>query len=174
MEPERWRQIEELFHAALKCEGGERAALLARADPDLRREVESLLARDKADVALNPSAWQGLALPVSETQMTAGAQLGPYRIESRIGAGGMGQVYRAKDTRLNRSVAIKIAQDQFSDRFGREARAIASLNHPNIATLYDVGPNYLVMELVDGDSLANRLKRQWHSLKPQMHLSNVG
>jgi serine/threonine protein kinase len=91
--------------------------------------------------------------------MTAGAQLGPYRIESRIGAGGMGQVYRAVDTRLNRSVAIKIAQDQFGDRFGREARAIASLNHPNIATLYDVGPNYLVMELVDGDTLANRLKR---------------
>ena len=69
----------------------------------------------------------------------------------------MGEVYRAIDTRLDRAVAIKTTRDQFSDRFEREARAISSLNHPNICTLYDVGPNYLVMELVDGDTIAARL-----------------
>ena len=70
----------------------------------------------------------------------------------------MGEVFRAVDTRLGRAVAIKIAREQFSARFEREARAIASLNHPHICTLYDVGPNYLVMELVEGETLAARLK----------------
>ena len=84
---------------------------------------------------------------------------GPSRIEHKLGEGGMGEVFRASDTRLDRAVAIKITQDQFSARFEREARAIASLNHPNICTLYAVGPNYLVMELVEGETLAARLKR---------------
>ena len=155
----RWHQVEELYHAALECEPGDRAALLAQADPDLRREVESLLAQPTADLALSQSAWEhALAvLPVPGTEVVAGTQLGPYRIESALGAGGMGQVYRAVDTRLNRPVAIKIAREQFGERFGREARAIAQLNHPHICTLYDVGPNYLVMELVDGDTLDSRL-----------------
>jgi Tol biopolymer transport system component/predicted Ser/Thr protein kinase len=86
--------------------------------------------------------------------VTIGNRLGPYEIAAQIGGGGMGEVYRATDTRLNRSVAIKVAHDQFDERFAREARAIAQLNHPNICTLYDVGPNYLVMELVEGDTLA--------------------
>src|SRR6185312_10277891 len=84
--------------------------------------------------------------------------LGPYRIESKLGEGGMGEVFRAIDTRLGRAVAIKTTQEQFSARFQREARAIASLNHPNICTLHDVGPNYLVMELVEGETIAARLK----------------
>src|ERR1700688_1653311 len=84
--------------------------------------------------------------------LTAGQRLGPYEIDARIGAGGMGEVYRARDTRLDRIVAIKISQERFSERFEREARAVAALNHPNICTLYDVGPNYLVMELVEGES----------------------
>jgi Tol biopolymer transport system component len=157
----RWHQVEELYHAALECEAGDRAALLARADPDLRREVESLLAQPSADIALSQQAWEdALArLPVRETQVGAGTQLGPYRIESTLGAGGMGQVYRAMDTRLNRPVAIKIAREQFGARVGREARAIAQLNHPYICTLYDVGPDYLVMELVDGDTLDSRLTK---------------
>src|SRR5262249_24430371 len=75
-----------------------------------------------------------------------------------LGAGGMGEVYRAVDTRLDRKVAIKISSNQFSERFEREARAISSLNHPHICTLYDVGPNYLVMELVEGETLAATLK----------------
>src|SRR5580693_7690043 len=81
-----------------------------------------------------------------------GNKLGPYEIQAPLGAGGMGEVYRARDTRLNRDVAIKISQERFSDRFEREARAVAALNHPNICHLYDVGPNYLVMELVEGES----------------------
>ena len=89
--------------------------------------------------------------------MTVGNRLGPYEIAAQIGGGGMGEVYRATDTRLNRPVAIKIAHDQFDERFAREARAIAQLNHSNICTLYDVGPNYLVMELVEGDTLAAHL-----------------
>ena len=90
--------------------------------------------------------------------MASGACLGPYRIESKLGEGGMGEVFRAVDTRLGRAVAIKTTREQFSARFEREARAISSLNHPNICTLHDVGPNYLVMELVEGETIAARLK----------------
>jgi tetratricopeptide (TPR) repeat protein len=92
------------------------------------------------------------------TMLTSGVSLGPYRIESKLGEGGMGEVFRAVDMRLGRAVAIKIAHERFSDRFQREARAIASLNHPNICTLYDVGPNYLVMELMEGETIGARLK----------------
>src|SRR5919205_304536 len=89
---------------------------------------------------------------------TAGSHLGPYEILAPIGAGGMGEVYRARDTRLGRDVAIKVSSEQFTERFEREARAIAALNHPNICHLYDVGPNYLVMELIEGPTLAERIK----------------
>jgi len=82
--------------------------------------------------------------------LSAGTRLGPYEILAPIGAGGMGDVYKARDTRLDRTVAIKISHENFSDRFEREAKSIAALNHRNICQLYDVGPNYLVMELIDG------------------------
>src|SRR5262249_34904888 len=91
--------------------------------------------------------------------MTPGTKLGPYEILASIGAGGMGEVYRAHDSRLGRDVAIKLSAERFSERFEREARAIAALNHPNICTLHDVGPNYLVMELVEGETLADRIRR---------------
>src|SRR4051812_15132033 len=86
-----------------------------------------------------------------------GTHLGPYEILAPIGAGGMGEVYRARDPRLGRDVAIKVSAQQFTDRFEREARAIAALNHPNICQIYDVGPNYLVMELVEGSPLKGPL-----------------
>jgi len=86
---------------------------------------------------------------------SGGLQLGPYQLVSPLGAGGMGEVWKARDTRINRIVAIKISQQQFSDRFEREARSIAALNHPNICALYDVGPDYLVMEYVDGSPLTH-------------------
>jgi len=84
--------------------------------------------------------------------LSAGERLGPYEILALIGAGGMGEVYRAHDTRLNRDVAIKVSHAEFSERFASEARSIAALNHPNICTLYDVGPNYLVMEHIEGEA----------------------
>lgn len=87
-----------------------------------------------------------------------GTQLGPYEIVAAIGAGGMGEVYRAHDSRIGREVAIKVSAEQFTDRFSRAIRAVAALNHSNIATLYDVGPDYLVMELVEGLTLADRIK----------------
>ena len=161
MDPSRWHQIEELYHAALECEPSQRAALLARADPRLRREVESLLAQESGATPLDHPAWEGTASLLGSTvaALTPGTQLGPYKIEGPLGAGGMGEVFRATDTRLGRAVAIKTSQEQFSARFDREARAISSLNHPNICTLHDVGPNYLVMELCEGETLAARLER---------------
>src|SRR5262245_43672604 len=89
--------------------------------------------------------------------IAAGTHLGPYEIVSLIGSGGMGEVYRALDPRLGREVAIKVSADQFTERFEREARAVAALNHPNICHVYDVGPNYLVMELVEGESPKGQL-----------------
>ena len=88
-----------------------------------------------------------------------GTRLGPYEILEPLGQGGMADVYRAHDSRLGRQVAIKVATEQFTDRFAREARAVAALNHPNICTLYDVGPDYLIMEVVDGPTLGEHLAR---------------
>src|SRR5256712_10156025 len=89
--------------------------------------------------------------------LPAGTRLGPYEILAPIGGGGMGEVYRARDPRMGREVAIKVSAERFSDRFEREVHAVAALNHPNICHLYDVGPNYLVMELVEGPTLAERI-----------------
>jgi serine/threonine protein kinase len=91
--------------------------------------------------------------------LAAGTKLGPYQIIGLLGRGGMGEVYRGRDTRLGREVAVKVSAETFGERFEREARIISSLNHPNICTLFDVGPNYLVMELIEGETLAARLKR---------------
>jgi Tol biopolymer transport system component len=161
MSSDRMRQIEELFHAVREGSAERRAALLARADPEVRREVESLLARQSDDLLLDRPAVETMTQSLAGTgaSVAVGTCLGPYRIEGKLGAGGMGEVFRAVDTRLGRSVAIKTTHAHFSARFEREARAISALNHPNICTLYDVGPDYLVMELVEGETLAERLKR---------------
>ena len=161
MTPERFQQIEKLYHAARESSVEERTALLAAADPEVRREVESLLAQKGDGEFLEQPAMQNAAQLLDDptvSMLSTGTCLGRYRVEGKIGEGGMGDVYRAVDTRLGRAVAIKTAREHFSDRFEREARAISSLNHPNICTLYDVGPNYLVMELVEGETLAARLK----------------
>ncbi len=155
MTPERWRKIEELYHAAQEHAPRDRAAFLAGAcngDAELKSEIERLLARDSDGKILDSPASQVLAV-------SPGDKLGPYEIVSRIGAGGMGEVWKARDTRLDRIVAIKTSRTEFSVRFEREARAAAALNHPNICQLYDVGPNYLVMEYVEGETLAARLRR---------------
>jgi serine/threonine protein kinase/Tol biopolymer transport system component len=166
MDPERWKKITEIFHAALARESGRRAAFVADAcgdDTALRAEVDALLAGDaKARAGGDP--FQAPAAAVA-----SGTTLGPYRIESALGAGGMGEVYKARDTRLNRSVAIKVLPAVFANepelrqRFEREAQAIAALRHPHICVLYDIGHDqgveFLVMEHLEGETLEQRLKK---------------
>ena len=147
MDSERWRQIEALCQSAREKSPTDRALLLSGLSAELRAEVEALL-NSATDIT-----------GTMATALGAGTVLGPYRLESPLGHGGMGQVFSATDTRLDRRVAIKFSSQHFSDRFDREAKAISSLNHPHICTLYDVGPNYLVMELVEGETFAALLKR---------------
>ena len=148
---ERFQQIEEIFHQALQQESAQREAFVRRAcqnDSDLRRAVLSLLENHEEDSSEAPWAVKAAAQlidPMPAGSLQLGQSLGPYRIESFLAAGGMGEVYRATDTRLQRDVAIKVSAARFSERFEREARVIASLNHPHICHLHDVGPNYLVM-----------------------------
>ena len=154
-------QIEEIFHEALQCDPALRDAYLHRAcgsDAALHREVADLLMHHEQGVGVEPWAAAAAAqLIASRVSLTPGQMLGPYRIESFIAAGGMGQVYRATDERLEREVALKMCASRFSERFDQEARVVASLNHPHICHLYDVGPNYLVMELVEGTPLRGPL-----------------
>ena len=160
---ERWQQIESLFQEALQHNPAERDAWLreaCREDSGLRREVASLLANHVGATDSKPWAAAAAAeLIIERGSLQPGQCLGPYRIEGFLAAGGMGKVYRATDTRLHREVAIKVSAARFSERFEREARVTASLNHPHICQLYDVGPNYLVMELVEGSTLADRIRK---------------
>ncbi len=167
MTPARWRELEALYQAAQGLSSEEQSRLLERADPELRELVAKVLAREQTlapggSFLDNPAWKEHASLLETKSQLTVGSQLGPYRVAERVGRGGMGEVFKALDTRLDRTVAIKTSLVQFTERFQREARAIASLNHPNIATLYDVGSSpeglgYLVMEYVDGPTLADRI-----------------
>src|SRR5271154_5085168 len=173
MNDNRWQQVEEIFHRAVNLAPQTRPAFLddaCGADRSLRREVESLLANDSSKTGA-PAWADAIRLGATDTgnPLTPGTQLGPYRVEGLLGEGGMGQVFRALDTRLGRLVALKTSPEQFITRFDREAHAISSLNHPHICTLYDVGPNYLVMELCDGETLAARLKRGKLSVEDTLH-----
>jgi serine/threonine protein kinase/Tol biopolymer transport system component len=155
---ERWQQIESVFQEALQRDPAERDAYVreaCRGDSGLQREVVSLLANHCEASDFKPWAAASAAQVIAGSDsLQAGQRLGPYEILGPIGAGGMGEVYKGRDTRLKRDVAIKVCSAQFSERFDREARMIASLNHPNICQLYDVGPNYLVMELIEGANLS--------------------
>jgi serine/threonine protein kinase len=160
MPPEHWRQVEQLYLAALDLGEEERAALLAQANPDVRRRVEAMLAQPTGSKLLDRPPWE--ALSESSAHITLGTQLGAYRIETILGEGGMGVVYRALDTKLNRPVAVKLISDDLADaasrrRFQREAQTASSLNHPHILTVHDAGEvdgrQYLVTEFVDGGTL---------------------
>src|SRR6516165_4889044 len=161
MDPERWARIESLYHAALAREPGDRQEYLAAAcerEPDLRREVESRMGGAQTELT-SPVATQERWPP--------GFTLGSYEILTPLGAGGMGEVYRAKDTKLRREVAIKVLPCEFQSdparlaRFEREAQVLASLNHPHIAAIYGLeesdGVRFLVLELVEGPTLADRI-----------------
>jgi serine/threonine protein kinase/Tfp pilus assembly protein PilF len=156
MTPDHWQAIEALYHAAMELTGEARSELVRRAEPKVRSVVEAMLAQEGSAVLDRP-AWEhaGASIEARPFELAPGLKLGPYEVLSVIGSGGMGKVYRAKDTRLNREVAIKSSAAQFSQRFEREAKTIAALNHPNICQIYDVGPNYLVMELVDGGPIVS-------------------
>jgi len=198
MSADRWADIERLCHAALEREPAARAAFLdeaCAADADLRREVESLLAQQSRaegflDVPVVDHGDAGTAdnarTALPRASLPHGTRLGPYEVDTLIGAGGMGEVYRARDTRLGRIVALKVLPESLaadSDRrrrFEHEARAASALNHPHICTVYDVGadvpalaeshsPNpesrtsnpvsFLVMEHLEGETLAGRIAR---------------
>ena len=175
MTPERWQQIERLYHAALDRDASQRAAFLDGAcggDEALRQEIESLLAREQsAEGFLVTPAAEALAKAMAEDAVPSltGRQLGTYKVLSLLGAGGMGEVYRARDTKLGRDVAIKILPRVFTGdperlaRFEREARVLASLNHPHIGAIYGLedadGVRALVLELVEGETLADRIAR---------------
>jgi len=161
VKPGNRQAVEEIFHQALQRDPGQRDAFVCEAchgDSELHREVSSLLTHHEEGAGFEPWAAAAAAqLITAPASLQPGQLLGPYRIESFVAAGGMGQVYRATDTRLNRAVAIKVCASPFTERFAQEAKVIASLNHPNICHLYDVGPNYLVMEFVEGAPLRGRL-----------------
>jgi len=171
---DRWQQIERLYHAVLEREQSQRAAYLRKAcagDEALRREVESLLAQEKrGDALLESPALEVAAKVMAKDQSQSslvGQQLGSYKILSLLGAGGMGEVYQGRDTKLGRDVAIKVLPAAFIHdaerltRFQREARMLASLSNPNIATIHGIeqsdGVHYLVMELVPGQTMAERI-----------------
>jgi serine/threonine protein kinase len=188
MIPERWQLIARIYDSVIDREPTEHGVLLDEAcgtDQGLRREVESLLSQESVQGPLDSDVMEVAAeLLEDPSELAAGMRLGPYRIDAIIGAGGMGQVYAATDTRLGRRVAIKILPAAIANntsvrlRFEREARTIASLTHPHICTLYDVGRekpatdggqafptgseqavDFLVMEFLEGETLAARLGR---------------
>jgi serine/threonine protein kinase len=173
MEADRRHRISDLYHAALDRPPGDRRVFLQEAcgdDEALRKEVESLLQYEPAAAGFlrAPAAVMAGADPVGSAAMV-GRQLGAYSILAPLGAGGMGEVYRARDTKLGRDVAIKILPSHFTAdperraRFAREARTLATLNHPHIGAIYgleDSGDvSALVLELVEGPTLAERLAR---------------
>jgi serine/threonine protein kinase len=173
--PDRLHEIEELFHAARELDPARRDEFLTRCDPQLRAEVEALLAaHDQSASFVDAPAWHGAAELLSEeptkTMKTlAGRVIGHYRIESQLGKGGMGEVWLATDTLLNRRVAIKILPEEFTrdrdliHRFEREARAASALNHPNILTIHEIGAegdlHFIATEFIEGETLRQRLNR---------------
>ncbi len=175
MSSSRWQQIERLYHAALQLEENQRAAFLedaCGADSELRREIESLLRYvPGANGFIGKPAVEIAAADIARDRAPSliGREIGSFRILARIGSGGMGEVWKARDIKLGREVAVKSLPEEFARdkerlaRFGSEAKLLASVNHPNIAAIYGVedhaGTRFLILELVEGETLAQRLKR---------------
>jgi serine/threonine protein kinase len=180
MEPELWQQIERIYNSALEIEPGRRETFLAEAcggDELLRKEVESLLEHQSESESFIESAAVEVAARLAANSMKANSTsslvdrvVSHYRIVEKLASGGMGVVYRAKDSHLNRFVAVKVLPDIFTNdperlaRFDREAKLLASLNHPNIASIYGFeqaeGKRFIVMELIEGETLSDRVKQR--------------
>jgi eukaryotic-like serine/threonine-protein kinase len=179
MKPERWKQIEQLYHAALDREPDERAAFLAETcidDSGLRREVEELLGFDGAAesfieenaLVMEARRLDAEDLSTTKAQGITGQKIGAYQILTRLGKGGMGEVYLALDPRLGRKVALKLLPAEFTHdrervrRFEQEARTASALNHPNIITIYEIGAveetHYLVTEYIEGKTLHQEIR----------------
>src|SRR5262245_41509058 len=171
MTPERWKQVDQLLQEALARDSAERAAFLAEAcgaDDELRHEVESLLGfHDRAENFIETPPSDVAADWLAEEESRAGQTIGHYQLMRRIGRGGMGEVYLARDTRLGRPAALKLLRTSLTRdatrvrRFRQEARAASSLNHPNILTIYEVGradstaggAQSIAADCVDGQTL---------------------
>ena len=173
--PRDWEQVRDLFHEAMQRPAEDRAAFVRNhaGSAQVLREVESLLAAQPEAEGFLSTPPYALEPPRAAPRLPAQSRLGHFEILGLLGAGGMGEVYRARDTRLDRTVAVKVlSRDQAThprgrERFEREARVISKLTHPHVCTLHDVGvatvagveTQFLVMELVDGETLAARLQR---------------
>ena len=175
MTPERWQQVNHLFHATLACRPVERVSFLAKACADdewLRREIETLITfHDEAQsfIETPPGDVAAELLDCYQAKFRAGQRIDNYRIMGRLGSGGMGEVYLAEDTRLNRKIALKVLPSQFTisaehvSRFQQEARAASALNHPNIVTIYEIcqsnSAHFIATEFIDGVTLRDHLTR---------------
>src|SRR5206468_331886 len=180
MKPERWQKINFLFHSALEREPGQRAAFLDRAcdgDESLRKEVEAFIAaHDQAGSFIEAPAFAVAEKMIRDDQgqSLVGHSFGSYGIIAAVGAGGMGEVYLAQDTRLDRKVALKLLPSYFTmdeervRRFQQEARAASALNHPNIITIHEIGQvegrHFIAIEFIDGETLHALLSRSRLSL----------
>jgi len=188
MTPERWQQVEQLLQAALECDPIERAALLDRecaTDPDLREEVESLLlSAQQTQNFLNANAAADAAVLLTAEQPTTEllrGRIGPYSIQKKLGAGGMGEVFLAEDVRLGRKVALKLLEPSLTGdaqsrlRFLREARLASTLDHPNICTVHEVGEAngrpFIAMQFVEGETLKQAIGGQPMSLESLLSIS---
>jgi Tol biopolymer transport system component len=173
MTPERWQHLKQIFQSALDREPAERTAFLREAcagDPALRSEVESLISsHDQADDSIEAMAAEAATEMLADDRAIVGKQIGHYQVLSRIGRGGMGEVFLAQDASLGRKVALKLLRTEFTRneerlrRFQQEARAASSLNHPNILTIYEIGQDdslhFMATEYVEGETLRQQISR---------------
>ncbi len=187
MDVQRWQQVDKIFQAALEREPGERAAFLDEAcwgDPQLRSQIEAMLSSDEQGCdLLEGNAFEAAADLLAEDQpeLAAGERVGHYSVLGLLGAGGMGEVYLAEDTRLGRKVALKLLPASYTRsesrlrRFQQEARAASALNHPNILTIHDIweieGQHLIATEYIEGETLRQRLKRGKLSREETLDLS---
>ena len=172
--PESMQQLEDLFHEAVRLEPQERADFMARvraSNPELAVAVESLIAaHDRPDNPIDSPAFEAAAELIGDSQpaLVAGQVVGHYQIVAPLGKGGMGEVYLASDTKLDRKVALKLLLAQFTNRkdllrrFIQEAKAASSLNHPNIITIHEIGEtngvHFIATEFIDGQTLKQRMR----------------